>query len=152
MWYYILLLFLCCSVDTVVQARHAQRLERTFALIKPHAVAEGKVDEIMGMIELQGFSIIAQEQRVLYAHEVTNLYKEYKKCSWFRNCIVRMTKSPVIMMVLEKENAIDDWDLCKKNIRMFYNAFGDENVVHGADSCKAALREIGLFFPQLIKK
>ncbi len=124
------------------------KVERTFAMIKPHAVKEGKADEIMRMIKHAGFSIIASKKVMLTEKIMAQLYKEYTLRLWFRKYIKSMSHRAAIVMILEKNNAVKEWDLCKRMIRKHYGFFTNKNGVHGSDTLVDAKREIAIFFPE----
>ena len=125
----------------------SDEIETTFAMIKPYAINFGKTEEIFDMIEQAGFTVLAMKELCLTAGEVYQLYEDKKDRRWFVNYVAAMTASPVIVMILQKENAVHDWDFCKKKIRAHYATIcRKNNVVHGSDSVQAAQRDIALFF------
>lgn len=134
-------------VPMVIQGKVELRKERTFAMIKPHAVKENKADEILGMIKKAGFEIVASKQVMLTEKMMAELYKEYTLRMWFRKYIKSMSHRAAIVMILEKNNAVKEWDLCKRMIRKHYGFYTNKNGVHGSDSLKDAKREMAIFFP-----
>ncbi len=141
-------LFLCMVSTFAVQGKNS--LERTFAMIKPYAVQQGKADEIMSRIQQAGFVIIAMKKISLTSLDVYALYEEHVKRRWFKSYARLFIGLPAVLMVLEKNNAVKDWDSYKKIIRASYFTHNKKNnIVHGSDSKKAAQREIALFFKDL---
>jgi nucleoside diphosphate kinase len=137
----------------IFDIKAAQRVERTFAMIKPHAVKEGRADEILEMIRRSGFTIIALKKIVLTDSMMHELYKEYTLRLWFRKYIKSMTKGPAVVMVLEKKDAVAEWEKYKTMIRKYYGLlYTHKNAVHGSDTLREARQEIGIFFPELQKK
>lgn len=126
-------------------------VERTFAMIKPGAVAKNKTNEIIAMIKDEGFKIVAMKKIILEKWQVRQLYKEHRWQKWFTQYVHKMIASPAIVMVLERENAVDHWDMYKKMIRQFYGVTIRNSVVHGSDTLQDAQREMALFFSHLPK-
>ncbi len=124
--------------------------QRTFALIKPHAVAEKKTGKIITMIESAGFTIVALEKTMLSCDFIYRFYKNHTHYPWFAELARKMSASPVIAMVLEKENAVADWDSFKEEVRALYGVDHKNNVVHGSDSAAEAQREMRLFFGNVL--
>lgn len=125
----------------------AKQIERTFAMIKPYAVLQKKASEIIEFIQKAGFTIIAIKQLTLTIQDVNHLYENKKNRRWFHNYLRAMIASPVIVMILEKENAVKDWDCYKKIIReQYFTICKKNNIAHGSDSLEDAQREIALFF------
>ncbi|NQV77048.1 MAG: hypothetical protein HQ490_01680 [Lutibacter sp.] len=122
--------------------------ERTFMLIKPHAVLEKKVDGIIDMVESEGFMIIATKSMILTSEQVYELYKNdnHRHCEWFDEYVKTLIVSSVIVLVLEKEQAIIEWVILKNKVREVYGINLQENAVHGSDNRIDAQREIAIFF------
>ena len=134
--------------------------ERTFAMIKPTAVADGDADAIIKRIKDEGFTILAQQEVQLTPKKAHELYEVHKERSFFGEMIGQITASPVVLLVLEKEYAIQDWRLLMGAtnpedaeegtlLKLFGKNIG-ENATHGSDSSENAKREIGIFFPELV--
>jgi nucleoside-diphosphate kinase len=140
----------CCHGD----AHHAQ--EVTFAMIKPDAVAAGKAPAIIQMIEDHGFKIAAQRELTLDKHEAEDFYGAHKERPFYNDLVTYITSGPVIALVLEKENAVQEWrnlmgatDPLKANEGTIRKLFGTDiqhNAVHGSDSVESAKYELSLFF------
>lgn len=123
--------------------------EYTFAMIKPYAVKRGKTDEILDTIKKTGFAIIAMKKIMLTSPDVYQLYKHRAHKRWFTAYVKAMTISPVVMMILEKDNAVEEWDQLKMVIRKIYTTVCKKNnIVHGSDTVQDAQREIALFFDE----
>ncbi|MBV8661441.1 MAG: nucleoside-diphosphate kinase [Candidatus Dependentiae bacterium] len=147
---FIRLILLTLCIMPIVEIHSKDSLQYTFAMIKPNAVKQQKAEEIIHKIEKAGFTIVAMKKMTLTPQKARELYQEHKHCSWFPEYIKIMTASPVIVMVLKKNNAMAAWDQYKKIIRATYYAMNMKtNIVHGSDSVKAAKREIALFFKDL---
>lgn len=134
-------------------------VERTFAIIKPDAVAHNNRGNIIAMIEKNGFNIIRLQQLQLAKSEVEKFYAVHKERSFFPEMVEFMISGPVVIMVLEKENAIKAWrDLMgatdpKKaeahTVRALYGTNVGSNATHGSDAPETARIEIKQFFPEL---
>ncbi len=134
-------------------------MERTFAIIKPDAMAAGHAEAIIAVIEDHGFEVIAQEKRHLSRAEVEEFYAEHKERSFFPEVVAFMTSGPVTLIALEKENAVKAWrDLMGATdpaqaehgtIRKQFGTSKGNNATHGSDSHTSAARELAFFFPSL---
>ncbi len=137
-------ILICIYMIAVTAAMHA---EHTFAMIKPYAVKRGVTDEIINIIKKAGFAIIAIKKTMLTPPNVYQLYSHRIHKPWFMAYVKAMTTSPVIMMILEKDNAVEDWDKLKMAIRKIYaTTCKRNNIVHGSDTLQDADREIALLF------
>jgi nucleoside-diphosphate kinase len=134
-------------------------MERTFAIIKPAAVAAGNTGAIISMIEKSGFSILTMEKRQLKPAEVEQFYAIHKARPFFGEMVTNMTEGPVVLMALEKENAVKAWrDLmgatdpkqaAPGTVRKLFGTDIGHNAVHGSDSIENAAIELKQFFPNL---
>ncbi len=134
-------------------------LQRTFAIIKPDAVKAGHVEDIIEMIEDNGFDILAEDERQLSKAEAQKFYAVHKERPFYGELVDYMSSGPVVLMVLEKENAIQDWrDLmgatdprkaAPGTVRALYGKSIGENATHGSDAPETAKVEIAQFFPEL---
>ncbi len=134
-------------------------LQRTFAIIKPDAVKADHVEDIIEMIEDHGFDILAEEEHELTKAEAQKFYAVHKERPFYGELVDYMSSGPVVLLVLEKENAIQEWrDLMgatdpKKaapgTVRALYGKSIQENATHGSDSAENAKIEIEQFFPDL---
>lgn len=131
-------------------------MERTFAIIKPDAVAAGHTGEIVAMIEAAGLKLSALRLHQLTVREAEGYYEEHRGKKFFDELIAFMTEAPVVMMCLEGENAIVKWrdlmgatDPAKAAAGTIRQKFGTNigrNATHGSDGPPAAARELGWFF------
>lgn len=135
-------------------------LEKTLAIIKPHAVAEKKSGIIIDLIEKEGFDILAMKKAQLSKQQAEKFYEIHKEKPFFKDLVSNVIAGPVILMVLQKDNAIKAWrdfmgatDPLKAESGTLRKLFGksiDFNVVHGSDSPENAIIEIKQFFPDLV--
>lgn len=134
-------------------------LEKTFAIIKPDAVKSLYSGAIIEIIERNKFSIIAMQKLWLTRSQVEKFYAIHKERSFFNEIVEYMSSSPVIVMALEKENAIQEWrdlmgatDPIKAGPgtirRMFGTSIGT-NATHGSDAKETAKEELNFFFPNI---
>lgn len=134
-------------------------IERTLAIIKPDAVASGHSGEIIRLIELNGFTIVGMRKAHLQPSEVEQFYAVHKERSFFGEMVQKMSSSSVIIMALERDNAIIAWrDLMGATNpasaalgtirRMFGTSIGN-NATHGSDAPETARIELEFFFPNL---
>lgn len=131
-------------------------MERTFAIIKPDAVKADVSGIIIYLIELNKFKVINIQKKQLTKPEVELFYEVHKDKPFFNDTVKYMISGPVILLELEKDNAINDWrklmgatDPQKADIGTIRKMFGhsiDANVTHGSDSPETAKKEIGIFF------
>jgi len=131
-------------------------MERTFAIIKPDAVAAKNAGKIIDMIESAGFNIIGMEKITMTEKQAHELYKEHRARSFFGEMVDAMTASPIVILLLEKENAVLGWrdlmgatnpkDAAAGTVRALYGASIGANAAHGSDSLTSAAREIAIFF------
>jgi nucleoside-diphosphate kinase len=132
-------------------------VQRTLAIIKPDAVEKKKAGAILSKIEDSGFTILALKQLRLTKDVAEGFYAVHKERGFFRELVDFMTRSPVIVLVLEKDNAVLAWrdlmgatDPAKAapgTIRKLFGSNVGENATHGSDSPENARNEIAYFFP-----
>ncbi|MGO2508440.1 nucleoside-diphosphate kinase [Vibrio hibernica] len=133
-------------------------LERTFSIIKPDAVERNLIGELYHRFEKAGLSIVAAKMLHLTNDQVSGFYAEHEGKPFFEPLKEFMTSGPVMVQVLEGENAISRYrELMGKTnpeeaacgtIRADYAISMRYNSVHGSDSSESAAREIEFFFPQ----
>ncbi|MBM17524.1 MAG: nucleoside-diphosphate kinase [Epsilonproteobacteria bacterium] len=131
-------------------------MEKTFAIIKPRAVKEGHVDDIVAMIKADGFTVDCMETITITQEQAQELYVEHKERPFFGEMVETMTASPVVVMQLSKEGAVKAWrDLMGATnpaeaeagtVRAKFGKSIGENATHGSDSLQSAERELGIFF------
>lgn len=131
--------------------------ERTFSIIKPDAVETNKTGAILALLEEKGFSILALRRVHLTRAQAEGFYAVHKERPFFGELVDFISRSPVVISVLEKDNAVADYraamgatDPAKADegtIRKLYAKSIGENAVHGSDSLENAAIEIAYFFP-----
>ena len=131
-------------------------MERTFSIIKPDAVAKNVIGEIYSRFEHAGLRIIASKMLHMSQEQAEGFYAEHKERPFFPDLIAFMTSGPVMVQVLEGENAVlanreimgatNPQEALRGTIRSDYAETLDENAVHGSDALTSAEREINYFF------
>jgi nucleoside-diphosphate kinase len=131
-------------------------MERTFAIIKPDAVANGKTGAILAQIEQNGFRIAGLKRIKLDKAKAEGFYAVHKERPFFSSLVTFMTEGPVVVMVLEREDAIAKWrelmgktnpaDAAEGTIRKNFAESIERNAVHGSDAPETAALEIPYFF------
>ena len=131
-------------------------LERTFAIVKSNAVQDGHIGDILGAIERAGFALRGLRMVRLSPEVVQGFYAEHVHKAFYPELEAFMTEGPVVLMVLEAENAIQRWrelmgatDPAKAAEGTLRRQFGENvgrNAVHGSDAPATAEREIHYFF------
>ena len=129
---------------------------KTFAIIKPDAVAAGKAGAILSLIEKNGFGIKGMRFQHLTRKEAEGFYAVHKGKGFFDELVAFMTEAPVVLLALEKENAVQAWrDLmgstdpakaAEGTVRKLYGTNIGRNASHGSDSDENALIELAWFF------
>ncbi|SCZ87046.1 nucleoside-diphosphate kinase [Nitrosomonas mobilis] len=133
--------------------------ERTLSIIKPDAVAKNVIGQIYARFEAAGLKIIAARMTHLSKNEAEQFYAVHKDRPFFKDLVDFMVSGPVMIQVLEGENAIaknrelmgatDPKKAEKGTIRADFADSIDANAVHGSDAPEAATIEIACFFPAL---
>jgi nucleoside-diphosphate kinase len=131
-------------------------LERTLSIIKPDAVEQTRTGAIIARLEQEGFVIKAMKRLHLTRGQAEGFYAEHRGRGFFGELVEFMSRGPIVVMALEREDAIakyrevigatDPAKAAPGTIRKLYGANVGENAVHGSDSEKSAAREIGYFF------
>lgn len=131
----------------------------TFAMIKPEAVQDRIIGKIIDRIEQEGFSICRMTKMQLTRKQAEELYAIHKERSFFGEMIEQIISNPVVLLVLERDNAIKHWrdvmgatDPAKaesNTLRKLYGKNIGSNAVHGSDSPESARTEIGIFYPEV---
>lgn len=132
-------------------------VERTLCIIKPDAVEKKRAGAILAMLEDAGFSIVACKRTHLSRPVAEGFYAVHKARPFFGELVEFMTRSPVFVAVLEREDAVAQYrkvmgatDPAKADegtIRKKHGTNVGENAVHGSDSLDNAKIEIAYFFP-----
>lgn len=131
-------------------------VERTLSIIKPDAVAKNVVGEIFTRFEKAGLRIVASRMKHLSQKEAEGFYAVHSERPFFKDLVSFMISGPVVVSVLEGENAVaahrdlmgatDPKKAEKGTIRADFASSIDENAVHGSDSLDNAKNEISYFF------
>ncbi len=131
-------------------------LEKTFSIIKPNAVKKNAIGEIIARFEKRGLRIAAAKFTKLSREKAEGFYIEHKERPFFGSLVNFMTSGPVLLMVLEGENAVmlnreimgatDPAKAAPGTIRKDFADSIEANAAHGSDSPQSAEREIAYFF------
>jgi nucleoside-diphosphate kinase len=134
-------------------------VERTLSIIKPDAVAKNVIGEIYSRFERAGLRIVAAKMTWLARPDAEGFYAVHRERPFFRPLVEFMTSGPVMIQVLEGENAIaknrdlmgatDPKKAVPGSIRADFADSIDANAVHGSDGPETARTEIAYFFPTL---
>jgi nucleoside-diphosphate kinase len=132
---------------------------RTLTIIKPDAVANGYTGKIINQIIEAGFKIIAMKLIHLTEKEAGAFYEVHKERPFYKDLVSFMSSGPCIPMILEKENAVEDFRKLigatdpqkaeKGTIRNLYAKSIEANAIHGSDSNENAEIESNFFFSRL---
>ncbi len=130
--------------------------ERTLSIIKPDAVEARKDGAIIARLEEEGFKVAAMKRIHLTRAQAEGFYAEHKARGFFDELCTFMSRGPIVVMALERENAVakyrevigatDPAKAAEGTIRKLFGANVGENAVHGSDRAETAIREIGYFF------
>jgi len=131
-------------------------MERTLSIIKPDGVARGIIGEVIKRLEINHLKIVAMKMLKMDTAQAQGFYAVHKERPFFDSLTHFMTSGPVVVMVLEGENAIvkyreimgatDYREAAEGTIRKDFATDIEKNVVHGSDSSETAAFEIGYFF------
>ena len=131
-------------------------VERTLSIIKPDAVAKNVIGQILARFESAGLKIVAARMMQLSKAEAEAFYAVHKERPFFKDLVAFMVSGPVMVQVLEGENAIlRNRELMgakkaeKGSIRADFADSIDANAVHGSDAPETAATEIAFFFPSM---
>jgi nucleoside-diphosphate kinase len=133
-------------------------IERTFSIIKPDAVAKNVIGEIVSRFEKNGLRIIALKMLHLSREQAEGFYAVHKERPFYNDLVSFMISGPVVVQVLEGENAIsknrelmgatNPAEAAPGTIRADFATTVDENAVHGSDAPETAAEEIRFFFAE----
>jgi nucleoside-diphosphate kinase len=131
-------------------------LEQTLSIIKPDAVERNLDNEIKEMFKNKGFKIIKEKKIQIEKVEAEKFYKVHETKPFYNDLCSYLSSGPIVVMVLEKENAVlanrelmgatNPKDAAEGTIRKKYGISIDKNSVHGSDSIDNAKIEIDFFF------
>jgi nucleoside-diphosphate kinase len=129
---------------------------KTLSIIKPDGVARGLIGEVIKRLESNGLKIIAMKMLRMTKDQAERFYAVHKERPFFQSLTYFMTSGPVVVMVLEGEDAIaryrdimgatDYREAAQGTIRRNFATDIEKNIVHGSDSPETAAFEIGFFF------
>ncbi|MBI4123894.1 MAG: nucleoside-diphosphate kinase [Betaproteobacteria bacterium] len=131
-------------------------IERTLSIIKPDAVRKNAIGQILARFEAAGLRVVAARMMHLSRAQAEGFYAVHKGRPFFRDLVAFMTSGPVLVQVLEGEDAIarnrelmgatDPRKAAKGTIRADFAASIDANAVHGSDASDTARTEVAYFF------
>jgi nucleoside-diphosphate kinase len=131
-------------------------VEKTLSIIKPNSTLDNNIGNIIGIFEKNGLRIAAAKLTKLSKEKAEGFYIEHKERPFFGELVNFMTSGPVMIMVLEGENAVaknrelmgatNPANAAEGTIRKLYAKSVGENSVHGSDSATSAEREVAYFF------
>jgi len=131
-------------------------VERTFSIIKPDAVAAGQAGEILAMIQKAGFKVLALRMTRLTDVQAQAFYGVHKERPFFAGLVKFMTEGPIVVMALERENAIkglrdvmgatNPANAAEGTVRKRFATDIERNCIHGSDAPETAAVELGFFF------
>jgi nucleoside-diphosphate kinase len=134
-------------------------IERTLSIVKPDGVGRNLIGEVYRRFEQVGLKVVAARMMHLCQAEAEGFYAVHRERPFYKDLVRFMTSGPVMVQVLEGENAIaknrevmgatDPKKAAKGTIRADLASSIDENVVHGSDAADTAAREIGYFFREI---
>ena len=132
------------------------KLEQTLSIIKPDAVERNLDNEIKELFVKNGFKIIKEKKIQIEKSEAENFYKVHETKPFYNDLCSYLSSGPILVMVLEKENAVlanrelmgatNPKEAAEGTIRKKYGISIDKNSVHGSDSIENAEIEINFFF------
>ena len=130
--------------------------QRTFSIVKPDAVSKGYTGAILAAIDNAGFQIIGIKKQTISKAQAEGFYAVHKEKAFFNDLTEYMSSGPLVLMVLEKDNAIADLrklmgatnpaNAEEGTIRKRFAASIQENAIHGSDAEETAAFEIGYWF------
>jgi len=133
-------------------------IERTFSIVKPDAVAKNVIGEIYARFEKAGLKVVASKMLHLSQEKAEGFYAEHSERPFFGALVEFMTSGPVMVQVLEGENAVlanrelmgatNPQEAAEGTIRRDFAESIDANAVHGSDALESAAREIAYFFEE----
>ncbi len=131
-------------------------MQKTLAIIKPDAVAAGNAGRILAIIEEKGFKVLGLRMTCLRREQAEGFYAVHRGKPFFADLVRFMTEGPVIVLVLEAENAVARWrevmgatnpaNAAEGTLRKRFAESIERNAVHGSDSAENAAIEVAFFF------
>ncbi|MEK6476148.1 nucleoside-diphosphate kinase [Catalinimonas sp. 4WD22] len=130
--------------------------KKTFTMIKPDAMEAGNAGAIIKMIQEAGFRISAMKMTKLTEETAGQFYAVHKERPFYKDLTTYMSSGPIIAMILEKDNAVEDFrkligatnpaDAAEGTIRKLFAKSIEANAVHGSDADETAANEANFFF------
>ena len=134
-------------------------IERTLSIIKPDGVEKGIIGRVVSRFETSGLKPVGMKMKRLSRSEAEGFYAVHKARPFFADLVTFMTSGPVVLMVLEGENAVlknreimgatDPAKAAEGTIRKDFATDVEKNTVHGSDSAENAKIEVSYFFPEI---
>jgi nucleoside-diphosphate kinase len=134
-------------------------LQKTFSIIKPDAVATGKAGKILSLIEENGFRIVALRMTKLSQSQAEGFYAVHRERPFYGSLVKFMTEGPVIVMALEREDAVkklrevmgatNPANAADGTVRKLYAESIERNAIHGSDAPETAAEELKYFFTSI---
>lgn len=131
-------------------------MERTFIMLKPDAVKNKHIGDILQRIEKEGFKIVGLKSLKLSLEDAQQFYKVHAARPFYNDLCKYMASGPIVAAALERENAVLHWrdvigatdpkEAAAGTIRALFAESKEANAVHGSDSVDNALQEIAFFF------
>ena len=131
-------------------------VERTFSIIKPDAVAAGQAGEILAIVEKAGFKVLGLRMTRLTERQVQEFYAVHRERPFYAGLVKFMTEGPIVVMALEREDAIrklrevmgatNPANAAEGTIRKRFASSIERNCVHGSDAPETAATELRFFF------
>lgn len=131
-------------------------MEKTLCIIKPDAVRNQNIGNIVAMIQDAGFTILGMKQMSISTEVAGKFYEVHKERPFYGELVNFMSSGPIVPIALQKNNAVADWrtligatdpaEAAEGTIRKNYATSKGENAVHGSDSVENGQIEVGFFF------
>ena len=131
-------------------------LQKTFSIIKPDAVAGGKAGKVLSLLEDNGFRIVALRMTKLSRSQAEGFYAVHRERPFYASLVKFMTEGPVIVMALEREDAVkklrevmgatNPANAAEGTVRKLYAESIERNAIHGSDAPETAAEELKYFF------
>ena len=131
----------------------------TLTMIKPEAVRNGNIGNILAKIQEGGFRIIAMKYLKLTEEQAKLFYFVHRERPFYNDLVTFMSSGPIVAAVLQKDNAVEAYrsfigstnpkDAAPGTVRALYGTNIQENAVHGSDSDENAAKEASFFFSEL---
>jgi nucleoside-diphosphate kinase len=132
-------------------------IERTLSILKPDTVEKNNIGNVIALIEKAGLKVVAAKMTHLTRRQAEGFYAVHRERPFFGELCEFMTRGPVVVMVLEGDNAIATYrnvlgatnpaNADEGTIRKLYAKDVGENAVHGSDAADTAKQEVAYFFP-----